>query len=176
MICFSTLYVCCAKAQTVVDSLMRDTVLLQEVEISTGYQTLPAERMTGSFERVDEKLFNRQISTDIISRLDGIMPDLLFDKRGGGERLMVRGLSSIGLTDSRPLIILDNFPYEGDLDAINPNDVASVTLLKDAAAASIWGARAGNGVLVITTKRGRFGQPFRLSATANVTLQEKPDL
>jgi len=155
---------------------MRDTVLLQEVEISTGYQTLPAERMTGSFERVDEKLFNRQISTDIISRLDGIMPGLLFDKRGGGERLMVRGLSSIGLTDSRPLIILDNFPYEGDLDAINPNDVASVTLLKDAAAASIWGARAGNGVLVITTKRGRFGQPFRLSATANVTLQEKPDL
>src|SRR3546814_10547765 len=104
------------------------------------------------------------------------MPGILFDKRGPSDGLRVRGLSSIGLTDSRPLIILDNFPYEGDLDAINPNDVASVTLLKDAASASIWGARAGNGVLVITTKRGRFAQPFQLSATSNITIQEKPDL
>ncbi|SEL93632.1 SusC/RagA family TonB-linked outer membrane protein [Parapedobacter koreensis] len=165
-----------AHAQSETDTLRRDTVMLEEVQISTGYQTLPAERMTGSFERVDEKLFNRQISTDVISRLDGLVPGMLFDKRGATDRLLVRGLSSIGLTDSRPLIILDNFPYEGDLDAINPNDVASVTLLKDAASASIWGARAGNGVLVITTKRGQFGRPFRLSATSNVAVQEKPDL
>ncbi|GGG88341.1 SusC/RagA family TonB-linked outer membrane protein [Parapedobacter pyrenivorans] len=165
-----------ATAQVKQDSLQRDTVLLEEVEVSTGYQTLPAERATGSFERVDERLFNRQVSTHVLSRLDGVMPGILFDKRGPSDVLRVRGLSSIGLTDSRPLIILDNFPYEGDLDAINPNDVASVTLLKDAASASIWGARAGNGVLVITTKKGRFAQPFQLSATSNITIQEKPDL
>src|SRR3546814_4069927 len=53
---------------------------------------------------------------------------------------------------------------------------ADLTLLKDAASASIWGARAGNGVLVITTKRGRFAQPFQLSATSNITIQEKSDL
>lgn len=163
-------------AQVQQDSLQRDTVLLEEVEVSTGYQTLPAERATGSFEQVSEKLFNRQVSTDVISRLDGIMPSLLFDKRGPTDVLRVRGLSSVGLSDSHPLIILDNFPYEGSLDAINPNDVASVTLLKDAASASIWGARAGNGVLVITTKKGRFDQPFQLSATSNVNIQEKRDL
>src|SRR5690606_29164280 len=88
----------------------------------------------------------------------------------------VRGLNSIGATETRPLIVLDNFPYEGDINTINPNDVASVTLLKDAASASIWGARAGNGVLVITTKKGQYNQPFRLSATSNITVQEKPDL
>jgi len=165
-----------ATPQVKQDSLRRDTVMLEEVEVSTGYQTLPAERATGSFERVSEKLFNRQVSTDVISRLDGIMPGILFDRRGISENLRVRGLSSIGLTDSRPLIILDNFPYEGDINAINPNDVASVTLLKDAASASIWGARAGNGVLVITTKKGRFDQPFQLSATSNITIQEKRDL
>lgn len=164
-------------AQTMVDTLARDTVVLEEIEVSTGYQTLPAERMTGSFERLDEKQLNRQIATDVISRLDGLMPSMLFDKRGAAANgMLVRGLSSLSTIASRPLIILDNFPYEGDLDAINPNDVASVTLLKDAASASIWGARAGNGVLVITTKSGRFNQPFRLSATSNLTVQEKPDL
>ena len=164
-------------SQSIQETLSRDTVMLEEVLISTGYQTLPAERMTGSFERVDEKELSRQISTDVISKLDGIVPSMLFDKRGAAANgILVRGLSSFSSSASRPLIILDNFPYEGDLNAINPNDVASITLLKDAASASIWGARAGNGVLVITTKRGQFGQPFRLSATSNVTVQEKPDL
>lgn len=158
------------------DTLMRDTVMLEEVEVSTGYQTIPAERATGSFESVGEKLFNRQISTDLLSRLDGLMPSVLFDKRRASDVLRVRGLNSIGATETRPLIVLDNFPYEGDINSINPNDVASVTLLKDAASASIWGARAGNGVLVISTKKGQYNQPFRLSATSNITVQEKPDL
>src|SRR5690606_32623961 len=85
-------------------------------------------------------------------------------------------LSSLSATQGYPLIVVDNFPYEGDLNNINPNDVASVTLLKDAASASIWGARAGNGVLIITTKKGHFNQPFTLSATSNLTIREKPDL
>ncbi|HWK99816.1 MAG TPA: TonB-dependent receptor plug domain-containing protein, partial [Parapedobacter sp.] len=162
--------------QVKIDSLRQDTVLLEEVNISTGYQVLPAERVTGSFERVDSAVLNRQITTDVISKLDGVLPGLIFDTRGPTTRLRVRGLSTLGTTDSRPLIVVDNFPYEGDLNTLNPNDIASVTLLKDAAAASIWGARAGNGVLVITTKQGRFNQSFKLSATSNLTMQEKPDL
>src|SRR5690606_28101757 len=63
--------------------------LLQEVEVSTGYQSIPKERATGSFEVVDTELFNRQVGTDVISRLDGIMPSVLFDKRSGGESDMI---------------------------------------------------------------------------------------
>ena len=151
--------------------------LLEEVEVSTGYQLIPKERATGSFEIVNRTLYERQISTDVISRLDGIMPSMLFDKRDGYDKnMIVRGSSSLGLTDSKPLIIVDNFPFEGEISSINPNDVENITLLKDAAAASIWGARAGNGVLVITTKRGAYAKKWQLSTVMNTTITEKPDL
>ena len=135
--------------------------------ISTGYQTLPKERATGSFSVVDNELFNSRISTDVISRLDGLVPGVLFDKRLGLEqRFQIRGISSLSETDyslTAPLVILDNFPYEGDINSINPNDVESLTFLKDAAASSIWGAKAGNGVVVITTKKASYNQPFKVS-------------
>src|SRR5690606_4584316 len=85
------------------------------------------------------------------------------------------GISTLsGPTD--PLIVLDNFPYEGDLENINPADVESITILKDAAAASIWGTRAANGVIVITTKQGKLGQPTKISFNVNHTLAGKPNL
>lgn len=151
--------------------------VLEEVTVNTGYQSIPKERATGSFEVVNAELFNRQIGTDVISRLDGIMPSILFDKRTGAEqRMVIRGVSSLSAIQGAPLIVLDNFPFEGDINSINPNDVESVTLLKDAAAASIWGAKAGNGVLVITTKKGKYKAPWQVSVHANSTIQEKPDL
>src|SRR5690606_11801016 len=99
-----------------------------------------------------------------------------FDKRDGNTNINVRGLNSFNQTMQGPLIVLDNFPFEGNIGAINPNDVASVTILKDAAAASIWGARAGNGVIVITTKAGKTGGKARVSVTSNSTFVEKPNL
>src|SRR5690606_22063558 len=87
----------------------------------------------------------------------------------------IRGLSSIG-GPKDPLIVLDHFPYEGNLENINPNDIESVTLLKDAAAASIWGARAANGVIVITTKKAKAGEPLKIEVNSNWTVTEKPDL
>ncbi|MCH5719938.1 TonB-dependent receptor plug domain-containing protein [Niabella hibiscisoli] len=74
-----------------------------------------------------------------------------------------------------PLIILDDFPYEGDINNINPDEVESISILKDAAAASIWGARAGNGVIVITTKKGKLNQPLKVSFNSNVLVTEKQD-
>lgn len=150
---------------------------LKEVEVSTGYQTLPRERLTGSFEYVNNELFNRQISQDVVSRLDGLVPGMLFDKRGGSSTAFrLRGLSTITPSIAQPLIIVDDFPYEGDIHNINPNDVENITVLKDAAAASIWGARAGNGVVVITTKKSLLNKPFTISATANLSMQDRPDL
>lgn len=149
---------------------------LEEVEVYTGYQQIPKERATGSFVQINNELLNRSVSTDIISRLKGIAPSLLFDERGDGEpKLNIRGRSTIFAND-QPLIVLDNFPYDGDIKNINPNDIESVTVLKDAAAASIWGVRAGNGVIVITSKKGRNNQPLQINFNANTTIGRKPDL
>ena len=155
--------------------LAEDTKILDEVEVNTGFQKLSKERTTGSFEYVSNELLNEQIGTDLMARLEGIVSSLSVDKRTNGGGMMIRGLSTIN-SMREPLIVLDNFPFEGDINSINPNDVASITVLKDAAAASIWGARAGNGVIVITTKSGRLNTPLRVDFNTNITLVEKPDL
>lgn len=155
---------------------VHDTLAIEEVQVNTGYQRMPKERATGSFVFVDSALLNRSVSTDIISRLKGVAPSLLFDERAGGEpKLSIRGRSTI-FANADPLIVVDNFPYEGDLRNINPNDVESVSILRDAAAASIWGVRAGNGVIVITTKKGRANQPTQISVNGNLTFGTKPNL
>jgi TonB-linked SusC/RagA family outer membrane protein len=152
---------------------------LKEVAVSTGYQNLPRERATGSFSRVDSSLLQRRISTDVLSRLEDNVPGLSFNRSatagGVNNPISIRGRSTL-FANANPLIVLDNFPYEGDVSAINPNDVESVTVLKDAAAASIWGARAGNGVIVITTRKGKRNQAPTISITSNITIGDKPDL
>lgn len=155
--------------------------VLQEVEVSTGYYRIPKERATGSFEMINSDLLNRNPDPNIIERLEGISSVLQFDRSiNSGEfstdpKLRLRGLSTIN-SQTEPLIILDNFPYEGSLNSINPNDVESITLLKDASAASIWGARAGNGVIVITTKKGKFTQSNNLVFGSTWQLSKRPDL
>jgi TonB-linked SusC/RagA family outer membrane protein len=147
-----------------------------EVQVSNGYQFIPKERATGSFDYVDNSLLNRSVSTDVISRLNGIASGLLFDKTAANPlNLQIRGMSTIQ-ANTQPLIILDNFPYDGDIQNINPNDIESITILKDAGAQSIWGVRAGNGVVVITSKKGRLNQPLQINVNANVTVSAKPNL
>lgn len=156
---------------------------LQEVTVSTGYQYISRERATGSFTYIDNELLNRSVSTDMISRLEGVAGSLQFDRRGlnntgsGSEYrgLRIRGTGTLNAS-SDPLIILDHFPFEGDINSVNPNDIEAVSVLKDAAAASIWGAKAGNGVIVITTKNGKYNSPSTLSFSTNLTLRSKPDL
>lgn len=151
---------------------------------NTGYEQLPKERATGSFEFVSNEELSLRVGTNILSRLEGVSTGLLFDRRQLQEgtntsivsgNLVIRGLSTLGGLSS-PLIIINNFPYEGDINNINPNDVEKITILKDAAAASIWGARAGNGVIVITTKQGKYNQPTRLIVNSNFNIIQKPDL
>ncbi|ASZ13441.1 SusC/RagA family TonB-linked outer membrane protein [Chitinophaga sp. MD30] len=160
--------------------LSHKRVGMGEIEIvSTGYQSIPKERATGSFVGINNGLFNRQVSTSIVDRLEGIVSGLLFAKAGtltGNDAVMsIRGRSTL-FAATAPLVILDNFPYDGDLRNINPNDIQSVSILKDAAAASIWGARAGNGVIVFTTKRGKLQQPVQVTFNSNLTIGEKPNL
>jgi TonB-linked SusC/RagA family outer membrane protein len=161
-------------------SLHAKVSLLNKATIvySNGYQRIPKERATGSFEFVDNNKLNEQVGTNILKRLDGTVTGLLFDSRLNGAfsgGFTIRGFSTL-MGDRSPLIILDNFPYTGDINNINPNDIASVTILKDAAAASIWGARAGNGVVVLTSKKGAYEKPLQVSFNANIITAGKPDL
>lgn len=151
---------------------------LEEVNVtySTGYQNIPKERATGSFSIVDNQLLNRQVSTSILDRLRGNAVGLAFNRNDrDGDEISIRGRSTI-FSNAEPLIVVDNFPYEGLIDNINPNDIESVTILKDAAAASIWGTRAGNGVIVIKTKSGGYNSKTGVDFNVNASIGAKPDL
>ncbi|MBH1959619.1 MAG: SusC/RagA family TonB-linked outer membrane protein [Flavobacteriia bacterium] len=150
---------------------------VEGVVLTTGYQKLPKERATGSFSTVSSQMLGKQVSVNILERLPTAANGIVLNKglKEGPGQIMVRGLSTIKGPTS-PLIVLDNFPYEGDFNNINPNTVESITVLKDAAASSIWGARAANGVIVITTKTGKFNQPIALDFNTSLTLSDKPDL
>jgi len=156
---------------------------LEEVKViyNTGYQELNKERSTGSFVQIDNELFNRAVGTNVLDRIYNVTSGLIYNPtptstRGAGvNNIVIRGVSTIAANNSA-LIVVDNFPYEGDLKNLNPNDIESITILKDAAAASIWGVRAGNGVVVVTTKRGRFNQATNIGFNSNVTIGQKPDL
>lgn len=163
---------------------------LEEVQIvSTGYQNIPKERATGSFVQIDNKLLNRSNSTDILSRLNGVASGLIsttpnFNNYYQGDvdfrqpnqsGIEIHGRSTL-FGNSDPLIVIDNFPYDGNINNINPNDIDQISILKDAAAASAWGVRSGNGVIVITTKKGRLNEKAKISLNVNTTIGRKPDL
>lgn len=173
-----------------VDTLLHNPVIqlkthetvLDDVVVSTGYYSLPKERSTGSFTLVDRSVLDKSVSYDVLSKLEGVTSSLHFDRRfdrtewtSGEPEIRVRGLSTIN-SETKPLIILDNFPYEGDLDLINPEDIESISIAKDAAAASIWGARASNGVIVINTKKGRYNNRPRITLSSGLVIGEKPNL
>lgn len=147
--------------------------------VSTGYQKTTKDKTPGSFAKIDNELLNRRVSTSIIDRLEGVTSGLVFNKNinpnANQSTISIRGRATI-YANPNPLIVVDNFPYTGDINNINPNDVESITVLKDADAASIWGAYSGNGVIVITTKKGKYNQPLKLSVNSNVTVGQKPNL
>lgn len=154
--------------------------------VNTGYQSLPKERAVGSFQVIDNTLLNRSVSTNFLDRLKGVTTGLQFSNDATVRRIQtnpnfrntgvtIRGVSTF-LSSTDPLIVVDNFPFEGELSSLNPNDIESVTILKDASAASIWGARSGNGVIVITTKRGKKNEKMKFDFNTNLTVAAKPDL
>lgn len=155
--------------------------VLETIVINTGYQKIKPNEINGSVSQVSNKLLNQQVGTNILKRLENSTPGFAFNEGFSNSStqnktgISIRGLGTInGPLD--PLIVVDNFIYEGDIRNINPNDVESITVLKDAAASSIWGARAGNGVIVITTKKGNFGQKLKLEFNSTLLLTQKPGL
>ncbi|WP_140937976.1 SusC/RagA family TonB-linked outer membrane protein [Sphingobacterium lumbrici] len=150
---------------------------IEEVEVvSTGYQQIPKERATGSFVHIDTETLRLRNTTNILESLEGTSVGLQYDNRTGTSRINIRGINTFNDLSQGPLIVVDNFPFSGDISQININDVESVTLLKDAAATSIWGVRAGNGVLVINLKKAKVSDHLSVQINHRAILNEKRGL
>lgn len=161
-----------------------------EVTGNTGYQVLKKKQTPGAVSVIDSTLINRISSVGILDRLEGYTTGLLSFRNPGILRwisrvpdgadigIYLRGYNTLSpnRVNPNPLIVLDNFPYEGDIKNINPIDISSITFLKDAAAAGIWGARSGNGVIVLTTKRGNYNEKLKVDFNINFGLKARPEL
>lgn len=166
--------------------------------VSTGYQDLPKERATGSFETITKEQLQHSTDPNLIRRLEGITNSLdfrndlrpvnssnIYAQRSPLATLTIRGKNTLnesvssdlnGNYSGQALVVIDGIASPYSIDKINPNDVESITVLKDAAAASIWGSRAANGVIVVKTKKGAYNRPLRISFNSNVNITEKVDL
>jgi TonB-linked SusC/RagA family outer membrane protein len=154
------------------------------IEINTGYQKISKDRVSGSYGKPDMALFERRVgTTDIVSRLDGLVAgvSVVAGPMGTGgniyqtasdQKSLIRGKSTINLV-SEPLYVVDGVQMP-TLMNLNPNDVADITVLKDAAAATIYGVKAANGVIVITTKSGKKDGRIRIDYNGYLTLSGKP--
>jgi TonB-linked SusC/RagA family outer membrane protein len=153
--------------------------LTELVVLHTGFQDVHRRTVTGSFDDIDNELLFRRVSPNILDRIDGISSGVQFNTniaQGTNQStITIRGRSTI-FSNPNPLVVVDNFPYSGDINNINPDDVETITILKDASSASIWGALSGNGVIVITTKKGKLNQQPRLVFNTSETVGGKPNL
>lgn len=150
---------------------------LKEVVVSSGYQTFSASKSPGAYAKPDMQLLrNRSGSMNILQRLDGLVPGLTVNNAPSASStpLLIRGLTSINSNKS-PLVVVDGVPLD-NITSVNPQDVEDITVLKDAAAASIWGARAANGVIVITTKKGTAREGLSVEYDGFVNFQGRPDI
>lgn len=141
--------------------------------VSTGYRKIPKARATGSFATIGSVDLDRLIGAlSVTDKLKGRLPGVLMTNADG---ITIRGKSTINASKS-PLIVVDGFATNLSLSKINPNTIQSITVLKDAAAASIWGVRASNGVIVVTTKSGNKSKGPQISYSMSYSVQEVPDI
>lgn len=133
-----------------------DTEHLEET-IVVAYGTATKSSFTGSASMIGAETIESRVSTDVTAALAGTTPGVQIisssgDPAAGGGTIRIRGIGSMSASNS-PLYIVDGMPYDGSIADINPADVESMSILKDASASAIYGARGANGVVLITTKR-----------------------
>ena len=149
-------------------ALDEDSKILDEVVV-VGYSTQRKVDVTGAITAVDVNEINKQNENNPIKALQGRVPGMNIAADGGpsgSATVRIRGIGTLNNND--PLYIIDGVPTKGGMHELNPGDIESIQILKDAASASIYGSRAANGVIVITTKRG---SDLRISLDASVAAQ-----
>lgn len=148
-------------------ALEEDSEVLDEVMV-VAYGTTKKESFTGSAATVSTKKIADRPVSNVSKALDSQVAGIQTTSGGGqpgeGANIRVRGFGSINAS-SAPLYVVDGVPYDGNLAAINPNDIESMTVLKDASAGALYGARGANGVVIITTKKGAEKSSVNLKAS-----------
>jgi len=161
-------------------ALQEEAAELNELEfVSTGYQKIRPEQSTGSIATIKSREFESRVNTtNILAGLQNKLPGLLINNDvtfEGNSLFQIRGISTINGSKS-PLIVVDGYPTELSIDNINPNEIESVTVLKDAAAATIYGVRASNGVIIIEKKQAKEGKvKVNFRTTTSVTPKDNYD-
>lgn len=151
-----------------------DNQLLEEVVV-VGYGTMKKKDLTGAVGTIDgEVLAKEQPNTlqDMLrTGVPGLSMGIATDAKGNAGSILIRGKNSFRDSNT-PLLVLDGVIYYGELTDINPNDVERIDVLKDASSAAVYGAKAANGVILVTTKRGQAGKPvIRFSATLGASFR-----
>ncbi|HEY8920306.1 MAG TPA: SusC/RagA family TonB-linked outer membrane protein, partial [Chitinophaga sp.] len=155
------------------------------VTVNTGYQRIKPEQSTGAVAQISTKAYESRVSTNFLDGLANRLPGLMINNNvsftsttpgstGSTSRSLfnIRGISTMS-ANQNPLIVLDGYPTELTIDMIDPNEIKSVTILKDAAAATVYGVRASNGVIVVERKQATAGKPkFAFRTTLGITPKE----
>ncbi|MHA4809729.1 SusC/RagA family TonB-linked outer membrane protein [Flavitalea flava] len=157
------------RSDTVTILLNPSNKLLDEV-VTVAYTTVKRSGYPGAVSTISADKINNRQTPDISNALQGLVAGLQTTSSNGqpgnGSTLLIRGAGSINAS-SDPLFVVDGAPYDGNINALNPADIASVSVLKDATSANLYGSRAANGVIVITTKQGKKTGDASINVTLN---------
>ena len=149
------------RSKAVVDIVLKRSTVLLEETIVVAYGTAKKGSITGSAAVVDNNKLSKRVVANVTKSIEGNVAGVQMTSGSGqpgeGNSIIIRGYGSINASKT-PLIVLDGIPYDGALAGINPNDIESITVLKDASSGALYGARGANGVLLITTKKGKAGK------------------
>ena len=162
-------------AASQMDIVMHEDVEQLEDAVVIGYGSVRKKDLTGSVAHVQAEQYDTQSNTNVLDMLAGTVAGFYSTQNtsiiGSDDNMIIRGTNSLSAGNT-PLVVLDGVIYEGRLDDINPNDIASIDILKDASSAAVYGARAANGVLIISTKTGGKTDKMSVTFSAKVGLQD----
>ncbi len=150
---------------------MDEDVSMMDEMVVTGYQDISKAKSTGSVVTLRSNTIEESYSPDVINILEGRVAGL----STYGGNVNIRGTSSL-YAETSPLLVVDGMPIEGSLDDLNPYDIESINVLKDAAASAIYGARASNGIIVVTTKNADKKGKIDIDFSTNITVYERKNL
>ena len=153
------------------DVQMTYSRMFLEGAVVTGYQEIQQKKVTGAIATVGAKAIEERYTPSLMQNLEGRVAGL----STYGGKMTIRGVSSM-YAEAQPLLVVDGLPMEGSINDLNPYDIESVNVLKDAAAAAIYGARASNGIIVITTKSAREKGKIDVDFSSNVTVYSKRNM
>lgn len=154
---------------------METNYAMMDEVVVTGYQNLKRESATGAYTIISADELEKRHTTNLVNNLEGNIPGVVKSKdsqyKKGEDLLTIRGQGTFEARTA-PLVVVDGLPIEGGMNTVNPYEVESITVLKDASAAAIYGARASNGIIVITTKSAK-NEKLSIDFNTDITITDK---